>query len=58
MTTKRSRQPLNCQRCGRFVPWEAAGIAYDDYTGGWDADPYCPTGRGCAKDSRGVTPPE
>lgn len=45
------RISLNCQRCGRFVRREDGHVVYDDYAGGWEADPYCGPGRGCAKEA-------
>lgn len=42
----------HCQFCGRFISPENSNVAWDDYCGGWEADPMCPTGKGCQK----VTP--
>lgn len=36
------KQPKdNCQSCGRFVYGADCGLVWDDYCGGWEADPMC-----------------
>lgn len=49
MATRDQTPRGNCQRCGRFVFGRDVGLVYDDWVGGWDADPLCPEGRGCRK---------
>lgn len=33
--------PDNCSGCGRFVWGADCGLVWDDYCGGWEADPWC-----------------
>lgn len=33
--------PMNCSGCGRFVWGADCGLFWDDYCGGWEADPWC-----------------
>lgn len=45
---ERKAGPMNCSGCGRFVHGADCGLVWDDYCGGWEADPWCKRCRGGA----------
>lgn len=38
--------PMNCSGCGQFVWGADCGLIWDDWCGGWEADPWCKRCRG------------
>lgn len=44
-TSERKTGPMNCSGCGHFVWGADCGLVWDDWCGGWEADPWCPNCR-------------